>query len=310
RDAKVNDDVLTLRKTRHQEALIKESEGIEEVSIVRPAADPAAPTGPETFNTMLVGGLLGLMLGLVLAFVQETLDTSIGTIEDVESYLGVRVLGIIPHIDPHETMQRLIERRPGLAQVEPDALQSHALLITHFDPKSPVAEAYRTLRTNIQFERMERGGKVLVVTSPTLQEGKTTTIVNLALTMAQNGQKTLLVGGNMRRPPILPVTYSAIVAGKADGVLLVYQAGKVGRLVLKRAKAHLESARAQVWGVVLNDLQTEVSGYTYTHYYTHYYGEETPGEPPRGGGGRVQRAVDRARGWFGRGRGAAAAGDA
>src|SRR5206468_2143064 len=72
----------------------------------------------------------------------------------------------------------------------------------------------------------------------------------------------------------------------------------------------LESARAQVWGVVLNDLQTEVSGYTYTHYYTHYYGEETPGEPPRGGGGRVQRAVDRARGWFGRGRGAAAAGDA
>ena len=399
RDAKVNDDLLTLLKTRHQEALIKESEGVEEVSLVRPATDPTAPTGTEAVNTVLVGALLGLMLGLVLAFVQETLDTSIGTIEDVESYLGVRVLGIVPHIDPHETMQRLLERRPGLAQVEPDALQSHALLITHFDPKSPVAEAYRTLRTNIQFERIERGGKVLVVTSPTLQEGKTTTIVNLALTMAQNGQKTLLIGANMRRPsiyrffgierepglsdilvgnaqwrdcvrgvadilmgrfemedvmaapgldnlhiieagpippnpsellsttamteflravaaeydivlidtpPILPVTDSAIVAGKADGVLLVYQAGKVGRLVLKRAKAHLEAARAQVWGVVLNDLQTEVSGYTYTHYYTHYYGEETPGEPSRGGGGRVQRAVDRARGWFGRGRADAA----
>src|SRR5438552_8945851 len=399
RDAKVNDDLLTLLKTRHQEALIKEAEGVEEVSIVRPASEPGAPVGSEAMNTVLVGGLLGLMLGLVLAFVQETLDTSIGTIEDVESYLGVRVLGIVPHIDPHETMQRLLERRPGLAQVEPDALQSHALLITHFDPKSPVAEAYRTLRTNIQFERIERGGKVLVVTSPTLQEGKTTTIVNLALTMAQNGQKTLLIGANMRRPsiyrffgierepglsdilvgnaqwrdcvrgvadilmgrfemedvmaapgldnlhiieagpippnpsellstsamteflravaaeydivlidtpPILPVTDSAIVAGKADGVLLVYQAGKVGRLVLKRAKAHLEAARAQVWGVVLNDLQTEVSGYTYTHYYTHYYGEETPGEPSRGGGGRVQRAVDRARGWFGRGRADAA----
>jgi uncharacterized protein involved in exopolysaccharide biosynthesis/Mrp family chromosome partitioning ATPase len=401
RDAKVNDDLLTLLKTRHQEALIKESEGVEEVSIVRPAADPSAPAGTETLNTVLVGGLLGLMLGLVLAFVQETLDTSIGTIEDVESYLGVRVLGIVPHIDPRETMQRLIERRPALAQMDPDALQSHALLITHFDPKSPVAEAYRTLRTNIQFERMERGGKVLVVTSPTLQEGKTTTIVNLALTMAQNGQKTLLVGANMRRPsiyrffgierepglsdilvgnaqwrdcvrgvadilmgrfemedvmaapgldnlhiieagpipanpsellsttamtdflravaaeydivlvdtpPILPVTDSAIVAGKADGVLLVYQAGKVGRLVLKRAKAHLESARAQVWGVVLNDLQTEVSGYTYTHYYTHYYGEETPADATRGaGGGPVRRAVERARGWFGRGPAAAAA---
>jgi succinoglycan biosynthesis transport protein ExoP len=389
RDAKVNDDLLTLLKTKHQEALIKESEGVDEVALVRPATDPSRPVGSNTFNTMLVGALLGLMLGLVLAFVQETLDTSIGTIEDVESYLDVKVLGIVPHIDPRETMERLLERRPALAQMDPEALQSHSLLITHFDPKSPVAEAYRTLRTNIQFQRMERGGKVLVVTSPTLQEGKTTTIVNLALTMAQSGQKTLLIGANMRRPsiyrffgiarepglsdilvgnaqwrdcvrgvadilmgrfemedimaspgldnlhiieagpipanpsellstaamrdflhavsaeydivlidtpPILPVTDSAIVAGQVDGVLLVYQAGKVGRLVLKRAKAHLESARAKVWGIVLNDLQTEISGYTYTHYYTHYYGEETGGEAPRG---PVQRALGFIRGKLG-----------
>jgi len=393
RDAKVNDDLLTLLKTRHQEALIKESEGVEEVTVVRPATEPAAPIGSEAFNTVLVGALLGLMLGGVLAFVQETLDTSIGTIEDVESYLEVPVLGIVPHIDPRETMQRLIERRPALAQMDPEALQSHALLITHFDPKSPVAEAYRTLRTNIQFARLERGGKVLVVTSPTLQEGKTTTIVNLALTMAQNGQKTLLVGANLRRPsiyrffgierepglsdilvgnarwrdcirtvadilmgrfemedimaapgldnlhiieagpipanpsellstsamaeflravsaeydivlidtpPVLPVTDSAIVAGQVDGVLLVYQAGKVGRLVLKRAKSHLESTRAKVWGVVLNDVQTEVSGYNYTHYYTHYYGEETPSPRDRG---TLQRAWDSIRSRVGGGGG-------
>ena len=357
---------------------------------MRPATEPLAPVGSEGANMLLIGGALGLMLGLVLAFVQETLDTSIGTIEDVETYLEVPVLGIVPHIDPRETMQRLIERRPSLAQIEPDVLQSHALLITHFDPKSPVAEAYRTLRTNIQFARLERGGKVLVVTSPTLQEGKTTTIVNLALTMAQSGQKTLLVGGNMRRPslhrffgierepglsdilignarwrdcirtvadilmgrfemedimaapgldnlhiieagpipanpsellstsamgeflravsaeydivlidtpPVLPVTDAAIAAGQADGVLLVYQAGKVGRLVLKRAKAHLESTRAKVWGVVLNDVQTEVSGYNYTHYYTHYYGEETPSARE---GGALQRAWDSVRGRLGR----------
>jgi succinoglycan biosynthesis transport protein ExoP len=397
RDAKVNDDLLTLLKTRHQEALIKESEGVEEVTLVRPATEPAAPIGSEAFNTVLVGALLGLMLGGVLAFVQETLDTSIGTIEDVESYLEVPVLGIVPHIDPRETMQRLIQRRPALGQVDPVALESHALLITHFDPKSPVAEAYRTLRTNVQFARLERGGKVLVVTSPTLQEGKTTTIVNLALTMAQNGQKTLLVGANLRRPsiyrvfgierepglsdilvgnarwrdcirsvadmlmgrfemedimaapgldnlhiieagpipanpsellstsamteflravsaeydvvlvdtpPVLPVTDSAIVAGQADGVLLVYQAGKVGRLVLKRAKAHLESTRAKVWGVVLNDVQTEVSGYNYTHYYTHYYGEETPSPRDRG---VAQRVWDSIRSHVGRGGDGAAA---
>jgi polysaccharide biosynthesis transport protein len=385
RDAKINEDMLTLLRTKYQEAQIKESERIEEVSIVRPATDPAEAVSTDSFNTVLVGALLGLMLGLVLAFVQETLDTSIGTIEDVESYLQIPVVGIVPHIDVRETVDRLIERRPALSRIEPEVLQSHALLVTHFDPKSPVAEAYRTIRTNIQFIRAERAGKVLVFTSPTLQEGKTTTIVNVALTMAQNGQRTLLVGANMRRPslhrffgverepglsdilvgsanwrdcirtvsdiimgrfemedimaspgldnlhiiesgpipanpsellstpamatflrevreeydvvlidtpPVLPVTDSAIVAGQADGVVLVYQAGKVGRLVLKRAKAHLESARATVLGVVLNDVQSEIAGYTYAHYYTHYYGEEGAGRPP----GRIARLWDRLRG--------------
>ncbi|MGH7323183.1 MAG: GumC family protein, partial [Candidatus Rokuibacteriota bacterium] len=386
RDAKVNADMLTLLKTKHQEALIKESEGIEEVTIIRPAAEPGAPIGGEIFNTVFIGAVAGLLVGLVFAYVQETLDTSIGTIEDVESYLQVPVLGVVPHIDARETVQRLVERRPALAEMEPEALQSHALLITHFDPKSPVAEAYRTLRTRVQFGLREHGGKILVVTSPTLQEGKTTTIVNLAITMAQNGQRTLLVGANLRRPsihrffgierepglsdvlvgnarwrdcirtvadilmgrfemedimaspgldnlhilesgpipanpsellstpamsrflsevreaydvvlidtpPVLPVTDSAIVAGQVDGVVLVYQAGKVGRLVLKRAKAHLESARAKVWGVVLNDLQGEIAGYTYAHYYTHYYGEETAAETTAG---PLRRLLDTARG--------------
>src|SRR5207247_4358681 len=58
-------------------------------------------------------------------------------------------------------------------------------------------------------------------------------------------------------------------------VILVYQAGKVGRLVLKRAKVHIENVGGKVWGVVLNDVKTEIAGYAYTHYYTHYYGEET-----------------------------------
>jgi hypothetical protein len=104
-------------------------------------------------------------------------------------------------------------------------------------------------------------------------------------------------------PPVLPVTDSAIVAAQVDGVVLVYQAGKVGRLVLKRAKAHLDSARAKVWGVVLNDVQSEVADYSYTHYYTHYYGEESPGEaaPP----GRVGRLWDAVSSRLGISRGAA-----
>lgn len=377
RESKVNDDLLALMKTRHQEALIKEAEKIEEVSIIRPAVEPSAPVGGETFNTVLVGLLIGLILGLVLAFVQETLDTSIGTIEDVEDYLGVPVLGVIPHIDTREIMDRLVERRPALASMDAEMLSRHALLVSHFDPKAPVAEAFRSLRTRIQFATMERPGKVFLLTSPTLQEGKTTTIVNLAITLSQAGQKTLLVGANLRRPsihkffgidrdpgltdvllgnqrwedcirtvadilmgrfemddimiapgldnlhilesgpvpanpsellstpqmaeflrqvrqrydivlfdapPVLPVTDAAILGSQVDGVILVYQAGKVGRLALKRAKIQLESARAHVWGVVLNDLGAEIAGYApYHQYYTHYYGEESAGEEARRG---------------------------
>jgi Mrp family chromosome partitioning ATPase/uncharacterized protein involved in exopolysaccharide biosynthesis len=385
REAKINDDLLTLLKTKHQEALIKEAERVDEVTIARLAPEPGDPVASEASSSLLAGALIGLILGLVLAFIRETLDTSIGTIEDVEGYLEVPVLGIIPHIDTRETIDRLIERRPELAELDSDALHRQALLITHFDPKSPVAEAFRTLRTNLQFARMDRQGKVFVVTSPTLQEGKTMAVINLALSMAQNGQRTLLVGGNMRRPsiyrffgierepglsdilvgnarwrdcirtvadfllgrfeledvtaapgldnldiiesgaippnpsellstqamadflravreqydvvlidtpPVLPVTDAAIVAGQVDGVILVYQAGKVGRLVLKRAKVHLESARAQVWGVVLNDVLAEVAGSsTYTHYYTHYYGEETGESATTGWRERVAAAV-------------------
>ena len=393
REQKSNDDLAALLKAKRQEALIKEAEVIEEVAIIRPATEPDTPVAAQTFNTLVVGAFLGLVLGLVLAFIQETLDTSIGTIEDVETYLDVPVLGVVPHIDTRATMERLIERRPALAQMDADALASHALLITHFDPKSPVAEAYRTLRTKIQFSRLERMAKTIVVTSPTLQEGKTTTIVNLALTMAQNGQKTLLLGSNLRRPsiyrffgierepglsdilvgnaewrdcirtvadilmgrfemedimaspgldnlhiieagpipanpsellstpamttflravreeydvvlidtpPVLPVTDSTVVASQVDAVILVYQAGKVGRLVLKRAKIHLESARARVLGVVLNDVQTEVAGYQYAHYYTHYYGEEASAPPSTSKAARIWQflrdRVDRLRG--------------
>jgi polysaccharide biosynthesis transport protein len=384
RDAKYFEEQLALLKAKHQEALIKESEAVEEVAIVRPAADPDAPISTEQVNTVIVGTLLGMMLGLVLAFIQETLDTSIGTIEDVEAYLDVPVLGVVPHIDPRETADRLVKRRPGLSGMDPEALRNHALLVTHFDPKSPVAEAYRTLRTNIQFAQLERAGKVLLMTSPTLQEGKTTTIVNLALTMAQAGQKVLVVGANLRRPtvyrffgierepglsdvllgrldwheavrgvadmlmgrfemedivaspgldnlhileagatpanpsellstrpmanflaaaraeydivlvdapPVMPVTDAAIVSRLVDGVLLVYQAGKVGRLVLRRAKVQLEAVGAKVWGVVLNDVHTEIAGYQYTHYYTHYYGEETPAPSPSGPVQRILTAL-------------------
>jgi cellulose biosynthesis protein BcsQ len=74
-------------------------------------------------------------------------------------------------------------------------------------------------------------------------------------------------------PPVLPVTDAAILGSKVDGVILVYQVGKIARGALKRAKAHLETVNAEVWGVILNDFKAEISGFAPdTAYYGKYYG--------------------------------------
>lgn len=201
-------------------------------------------------------------------------------------------------------------------------------LITITDPRSPVSEAYRTLRTNLSFYSIENPLRSLVVTSPAAGEGKSTTIANLAVTIAQSGKKTVLVDCDLRRPqlaeifgvptepgltsyllgdvkeiplqatsidnlqlltsgPIAPnpadlvgsgkideliatlqeqadivlldappavaVTDAAVLGAKADGVLLVVQAGTTRRDHSERAKELLEQARVRVVGVALTN---------------------------------------------------------
>lgn len=186
-----------------QEAMIKEADKTEEVVVVRPAMLNTSPININMFRTISVGVIIGLMLGLVLAFLFETFDTSIGTIEDVEEYLQIPVMGVIPHIDLETITERLIEKNPHLA--ENPHLLSSARLITHFAPKDPVAEAYRSLRTTLQFRSISRPLKTLVATSAALQEGKSTTLVNLAITIAQGGTRVLLVGCNLRRPTLYKI---------------------------------------------------------------------------------------------------------
>jgi len=187
-----------------QSLQIKKSENIDEVTITKPAVYNPVPvnSSSSTATVTLIGIFIGLVVGLVFGFIFEAFDTSIGTIEDVESYLGVPVIGLIPQIEMNEIRSDpSFARRKSLGE-DLKHSEDHARLIIHYAPKSSLAESYRTLRTNIQFISFEREAKVLLFSSSSPKEGKTTTIVNLALTMAQSGNRVLLVDADMRKPKI------------------------------------------------------------------------------------------------------------
>lgn len=186
-----------------QSLQIKKSERIDEVTITEPAVINRVSTNPATslFTTTLIGLLIGLIIGLIFGFIFEAFDTSIGTIEDVESYLTVPVIGLIPQIEMSELKGDIAHSRHK-EQENGNLSEDHARLVIHYAPKSALAESYRSLRTNIQFLSFEREAKVLLFTSSSPKEGKTTTIVNLALTMAQSGNRVLLVDADMRKPKV------------------------------------------------------------------------------------------------------------
>ncbi|MBW2615483.1 MAG: AAA family ATPase [Deltaproteobacteria bacterium] len=194
-------EMVVLLERKNQEALIRKADKPEEVTVVRPAFLPTSPVNPpKTATTGAMGVVIGLILGMVLAFIAETFDTSIGAIEDVEETLGTQVLGVIPHEDIKDIQESLERAGEKVRSSSPFSGKVH--LAAHFARQSMLAESFRSLRTNIQFHDLDKKVKTIAVTSGSPQEGKTTVAINLAITMAQAGTKTLLVGSDLRKPMV------------------------------------------------------------------------------------------------------------
>lgn len=200
REVKINQELFSLLKTKYQEALIKEAEKVEEVSIVKRALEPASiKNPPKTFLNTVLGLLIGLIFGLVFAFIFESFDTSIGTIEDVEEFLGTSVIGVIPNIDTGDVNAFLEENYKAATKMETRIYQT---LISHFMPKSIASESYRSLRTNVIFMTTEKNLRTVMITSSSPNEGKTITAINLAITMAQVGRRVLIIDADFRNPAL------------------------------------------------------------------------------------------------------------
>lgn len=205
RQVKINEDLYSMLRGKYEEAKIAEAEKIGEVSIVATAIAPKRPIFPDKRRNMGIGVLVGLILGLALTFVREAVDTSIGAVEDIESLIKVPVLGIIPHIEMGEKRKAFRRLRLKPPKIKEDEARGKDFLVTLYKPKSPAAEAYRTLRANIQFMNIEEPRRAFVVTSIAPQEGKTMTSCNLAVATAQAGIKTLLVSCNLRHPVVYKI---------------------------------------------------------------------------------------------------------
>ena len=228
REVQVNEEIYSLLRARYQEAKIHQSERVREMKVIEYATFAIKHVQGGKWSKTMLGLVVGLLLGLVVAFVMETLDTSIGAIQDVEEYLKTDVLGVIPHFDKETVKSRIIRSNPAAAN-DP-FLDFHSLLAVQFRPKAPIAESYRTLATNIDFARLKYdGANQFVLTSATMQEGKTTTVANLAIATAQMGHKTLLIGCNLRRPAIYKMFGLDIGPGVKDISLGTYHWREVVR---------------------------------------------------------------------------------
>jgi capsular exopolysaccharide synthesis family protein len=168
------------------------------ISIVDYAIVPDFPVGPARMRSVMLAFVLALALGVGLALFLEYLDDSIHSTDDVEKFLRMPALAVIPAMGGSSRRRMLssagaLQKRNGSNGVNPE-------LLLKVNGRSPLAESYRQLRTSVLLSTAGRAPKTLLITSSLPGEGKTTTAVNTAISLAQTGANVLIIDADMRRP--------------------------------------------------------------------------------------------------------------
>ncbi len=209
RDRSVLAETYSLIRQKLEEARITEASQLGKVRIIDPAIPPLSKTSPSTMLNLFFGLIVGVGIGALAAFLIEQTDNTLKNTSDIERR-GLNVIGIIPDITKAKgtygrrqkrKLKRVKEQeyKMGTINVTNDIKRR---IITKEDPRSPIAEAYRSLRTSLTYASVDSELKSLIVTSAGPGEGKTTTITNLAITFANIGKRTLLIDADLRRPVV------------------------------------------------------------------------------------------------------------
>lgn len=197
RDQRLLEQVSTLIETKLKETEIQASADPASVQVIDAALVPQGPVSPRPLLNLLLALVVGTVVGAGAAIARELLDTRVRTRDDLNAAAaGLPVLGSIPRV-------RVRAARDGTTRKRLPTLSRGAVLVRHplftrSEPDHPASEAYRVLRTNILVGLDSPRREVLVVTSPTAEDGKSTSASNLAVTMAQQGMRTLLIDADLR----------------------------------------------------------------------------------------------------------------
>ena len=184
----------------------KEIIDVQNVIVIDKAELPVNPVKPNKTLNIAIAALLGLMFGVFLVYFLELLDRTVKTDRDVEKYLALSTIGEIPLFEGEDRRSA-----KGISKLwknfkkrkrKPDSTITSKSLISLIDPKAPASEAYRSLRTNIGYTGVDKQVKTIVVTSAGQEEGKSTTVVNLAICLAQVGKKVLVIDADLRKARI------------------------------------------------------------------------------------------------------------